>query len=303
MSHIGHYIWNIVSGWSPLFSLVSSERIDVLTSYCGWQIFGGVTELYPEHAAHVKSVLCVDSHDAIYEIMLEQRGLSLLLLDGYITTLAAARIVDWSRSHCRSKFDAEIQAFRTVVFPLVMITIRTENRAWVEQQEGFALMINELALEFPQLGIVLDGINTGMAQVGSHGWMSLDDEQAIADSIIAACPNVRIYNAIGCLPHESIVLADAIDAFVAPIGAGLAKTRWVANKPGVGFSNESFMAPGNFQGFLYDRFREDAVPMRYVDLSDVKDVGDAQHGEVWRSNFSMSWQAPLRELKTLLKAL
>lgn len=31
IAHIGHYIWNVVSGWSRLFSLAPLDRIDVVT--------------------------------------------------------------------------------------------------------------------------------------------------------------------------------------------------------------------------------------------------------------------------------
>lgn len=61
MSHIGHHIWNVVSGWDALFSLVQPEHIDILTSYRGWQIFGGVTELYPDYTARIGSVVRPDS--------------------------------------------------------------------------------------------------------------------------------------------------------------------------------------------------------------------------------------------------
>ena len=184
-----------------------------------------------------------------------------------------------------------------------MVTIRTENRAWVGQQDGLACLINELARDYPRLGVIFDGINSGMEQLASHALMSLADEQAIAGAIMAACPNVRFFDALGCLPHESITLAEAIDAFLAPVGAGLAKTRWIANKPGVAFSNQSFLQPGSNDGFLYDRFRDDLVPMRYVDQAEVQDIEEARHGEKSRANFTMPWQAPLRELTALLRTL
>lgn len=303
MSHIGHHVWNIVSGWAPLFSLVPPERIDILTSYPGWQIFGGVMELYPDFATRVGAVVRPESQSAVYDLMLDRRATSLVLVDGYVTAMAAERIVEWSRQHCTSSFLNDVETLRRSAFPLVMVTIRTENRAWTDQQEGLACVINDLARDYPRLGVIIDGINTGMEQLASHGLMSLEDEQAIASAIIERCPNVRIYNSLGCLPHESIVLAELIDAFLAPIGAGLAKTRWIANKPGIGYSNATFLQPGHNDGFLYDRFRDDLVPMRYVDQAEVQDVEEARHGEKSRANFAMSWQAPVRELRTLLEGL
>ncbi len=301
MLHVGHYIWNVVSGWSGLYSLVDPGGIDILASYSQWQIFGGVTELYPDQAARAGCVVRPRLESELYDLVLSRRTLSLVLVDGYVTLEAAQRIAVLSQRRCSSEFHAEVRELRLNSYPLIMLTIRTENRAWVEQQEGFASLINDLAQDYPRLGIIFDGINSGMEQLASHRVMSLDDEQAIAASIIEACPNVRFHNALGCLPHESIVLAGVIDFFLAPVGAGLAKTRWIANKPGVGFSNPTFMQPGHHDGFLYDRFRECLVPMRYVDQAEVQDVGGARHGEMSRANFSMSWRAPLRELRALLQ--
>jgi hypothetical protein len=235
--------------------------------------------------------------------MLDQRAIALVLVDGYVTSRAAGRIVSWCRAHCTGVFLAEVEALRQSTSPLLMITIRTENRSWMEQQDGIACLINELARSYPRLGIILDGINSGMEQLATHGLMSLHDEQAIAGQIVAACPNTRFYNSIGCLPHESIILAGVIDAFLAPIGAGLAKTRWIANKPGVGYSNSTFLQPGNCDGTLYDLFHDDPIPMHYVEQADVRDVEDARHGEKARANFSMSWQAPLQQLTSLLQTL
>lgn len=301
MSHIGHYTWNITSGWSRLYSLVQPERIEVLTSYLGWQIFGGVTELYPEQAARVGCIVRPDSEEDLYDLVLQRRALSLVLLDDYITAEAAQCIINLSGQRCSSQFHAGIIELRRSSYPLIMLTIRTENRAWIEQQEGYASLINKLALTYPRLGIILDGINSGMVQIASHGLMSLKDEQVIAANIVEDCPTVRIYNSLGCQPHESVVLAEAIDAFLAPIGAGLTKTRWIANKPGVAFSNQTFMQPGNCD--LYDRFRDGLTPTRYVDVANLTDVEDSRHGEKSRANFSMPWQAAYESLRALLLTL
>ncbi len=301
--HIGHYIWNVVSGWSHLFRSVDPQMIDTITSYKNWQIFGGVTELYEKEISPTTAVFRTESEDEIFEIMLNNRAISLMIRDRYITDDLASRLIDWSWHKCEPDFRNKVEDLRTHSWPLVMITIRTDNRAWIEQVEGYASIINALRADYPDIGIVIDGINCGMDQVGSHGLMSVNDEQAIAEAIINACPNVRFFNSIGCFPHESITLAIRIDAFLAPIGAGLAKTRWVVTKPGVGFSNETFMKPGNYDGYLYNHFRVSSVPMRYVHPSDVKDVDDIRHNEKGRVNFSMSWEAPLRELRHILSQM
>ena len=291
MSHIGHYVWNIVSGWTPLFGNVAAEEVDTLTSFPGWNVFGGVMALYPELVCRVGRVLRPSSEIELFGAMLEQRALSLTLVDRFVTQDAADRIVRWSRGHCREGFGAEVDGLRAASWPLLMVTIRTGNRAWVEQEAGYIQIIGALSARYPRLGIVIDGLNTGMEQAG-HSPMSAEEETRIAAAIIGACPGVRFRNSIGCLPQESVVLAEAVDAFIAPVGAGLAKTRWVANKPGVAFSNRSFMAPGSYDGFLYDGFREGQQPgsVRYVAAEHVTDWHGSSESDAGRRNFGVAWE-------------
>ncbi len=304
MSHIGHYVWNIVSGWTPLFANVSPGQIDILTSFPGWNIFGGVTALHPEQAFRTGRVLRPASEAGLFDTMLDRHALSLTLVGRYVTEDTAARIVEWSRAHCPDGFEAEANHLRAASRPLLMMTVRTGNRAWVEQEQGYIQIINALSARYPKLGIVIDGLNAGMEQAG-HSPMSLDEENRIAEAIIAACPGIRFKNSIGCLPQESVVLAETVDAFVAPIGAGLAKTRWIANKPGVGFSNQTFMTPGNYDGYLYDNFREGQQPgaMRYIAAGHVTDRDVPPGAESGRSNFSIPWQPIYQQLAELLDEL
>lgn len=302
MGHIGHYVWNVLSGWERLFGLVDASRIGVLTSYRGKHFFGGVTELYADEIRSVAHVLRLDTPEDAFAAMLQHRGLALALRDRTVTEDLARRVVGWCREHVSSEFLHALAGVRRAAEPLVMITLRCENRAWVEQESGFVQMINRLAAEHPRLGVIIDGLNAPPPGTTTFAPMSMEGEQAMAERIAAACPAVRIVNAIGCTPAEGVLWCSAIDAFAAPIGAGLAKSRWIANKPGVGFSNRTFLEDAHFEGYLYSHFREAPLAMLYVAQDDVTDTDDGHHGMVGRANFSMDWQAPLAKLRTLLGA-
>ena len=300
MGHIGHYIWNVVSGWDQLFRLIRPEQIGVLTSCDGGHFFGGVTELYENEVCAVGRVIQVPRREDAFLAMLQHRGLSLVLRDRNVTHDLARRVQAWCEGHTSAEFLAATAAFRKTADPLIMITIRLENRFWIEQEAGYANILNRLAVEYPGLGVVIDGLNALPPGTQTFAPMSLPEEQAMAGRIMAACPGVRFVNTIGCAPAESVIWCGAIDAFIAPIGAGLAKSRWIANKPGVGFSNQTFLEDGNFEGYLYSHFRENPSEMRYVAREHVSDADDGRHGLRGRANFSMDWRAPLAELRTLL---
>lgn len=300
MGHIGHYVWNVISGWKNLFDLVDARDITVLTTYQNKHFFGGVTELYRNEINPIAHVLRIASQEDAYGAMLKHGGLSLILRDQNVTNDVARRVQAWCQKNVSDEFLNTLASFSEAADPLIMVTIRLENRAWVEQESGFISIVNSLAAEYPRLGIIIDGLNAAPPGTTTYAPMSMSDEQAIADRIIKACPSVPFINSIGCTPAESVLWCAAIDAFLAPIGAGLAKSRWISNKPGVGFSNRTFLAEGHFEGYLYSHFREKPSTMLYVAREHVSDVDGGHHGQIGRANFSMGWRAPLAELRKLL---
>jgi hypothetical protein len=224
-----------------------------------------------------------------------------MLYDNFVTSQTARRVAAWSHGQASADFRTAAESLRAASDPLLMVTLRTGNRAWVEQEAGLANIITALATQFPRIGIIIDGLNSGLEV--SHVQMTISEEQELAKHLIASCPGVRIFNSVGCSPAESIVLTEMIDAFLAPIGAGMAKYRWISNKTGVGYSNTIFLSPGDLAGHLYDSYRDDPVPMVYVDPADVSDVDEGHRGDRSRANFSMDWQVPLRLVADLLENL
>jgi hypothetical protein len=290
VGHIGHYIWNAISGWSRLFNRVPAEKINLIATHRALQIFGGVKELYPDCHRHAGQLIEIENEHEAYRIMLDRGALAMTLVDRHITNDMAARVIAWCRHNCPPEAMKTIASFRRMSSPMLLVTIRLENRAWIEQADGLPRIINELAQDFPGLGVVLDGLNAGIHSLDTHAYMSLDEEQRLVKHIVDLCPGVRIHDSVGCAPAESIVWCDTVDAFLAPIGAGMAKYRWITNKPGVAYSNETCLLPNSYDGRLYERHRDGSVPMEYVAREVVKDVDKERHGLAFRANFSMPWE-------------
>jgi len=303
LGHLGHYIWNVISGWSTLFELAPVEKIDIIATNRQFQMFGGVKELYPDVTCRAGALIEFNHGYELYQYMLRSKALSVVLLDRHVRTDLADRVIKWCRDRCNPDFLARVDTLKRASNPLLLVTLRLENRAWIEQEDGIPNIINQLATDFPDLTVVLDGLNADIHSLDTHAFMSLEDEMRLAKHIIASCPDVRIENSIGCPLIEGIVWCDTVDAFMAPIGAGLAKYRWITNKPGVAYSNQTFLSPGDAGGHLYDHHRDDLVPMEYVEHTAVTDVETERHGLWFRANFSMPWEAAYKKTHDLLTRL
>jgi len=301
--HIGHHIWNEISGWSRLFSALPDTKIDCYAIWKTFQIFGGVRRLYPERILEAQPVEEFQNRTDPAPFIFSQKILYASLRDNHLTNDTASRVTSICYESTSPMFRAKSAEFRRNATPLVLLTIRLDNRSWLEQDHGIPEIINSLRKDFPCIGFIIDGLNIeeSVLKSSTHSWMSLDQEQALVASILRECDDdAPIYNSIGCSVQESIVLADLADIFIAPVGAGMAKYRWIANKPGVAFSNESFLAKNSYAGKLYNHFRDGAIPSRFVGLDEVKDVEPERRGLRSRANFSMDWRAPYRLAKGLL---
>jgi hypothetical protein len=303
--HVGHHIWNEISGWSRLFATMpAQQQIEYFTNWKASKIFGNVRDLFPDCISESARVEELESGAALAPLIFSKKLLHACLCDSYVTEDTATRIIAKCYEDCSAEFLDKLHDLRRRSKPLVLVTLRLDNRTWVEQGAGIPRIIEALSHDFQDIGFVLDGLNTGLdlRVAWTHADMSLADERLLAESIIGACKhiNVPIFNSIGCSIKESIVVADVVDAFIAPVGAGMAKYRWITNKPGVAFSNETFLGGHNHNGTLYDRFRDHPIRSRFVSVSAVRDVERERNGQQSRANFSMNWEAPYRLAREML---
>ena len=286
--HVGHYIWNSISAWEPFFKYGGNDKADLYVVRDNFRTLGGVDVLYAADIGPSKEIILSSDEADIQSTILDRKAMVLTLKNNYISAELAPRVSAWARSRLEPNHLDKLQKLRAEFSPMILVTIRLDNRSWVDQEEGWPRLFEALNERYPRACFILDGVNGNVTQGWTHASMSVDDEFLLAERIIKRCPTLQIYNSIGCSIEESCILAELSDFYIAPVGAGMAKYRWITNLPGVAFSNESFSKPDSEHGRLYDHYRDDAIKALHVDQSAVKDVaeGNTSGG---RANFTMDW--------------
>lgn len=290
--HIGHYVWNGISGWDSFFKYCPQERKPNSITYCGnLRMMADVSELYPEACQEIGNILVSES-EAQYAAMPRSRNAMLLTLkDDFVTEHLARRMLMWAEKNVSEEFRSKIGEFRSHCYPMLLVNVRLDNRAWVEQADGFVEVFKALQRNHPAIGFVIDGINTGVTQGWTHADMSVDREKELAKRLVEKSNGVLIYDSIGCTVAESLIIADLADGFMGHVGAGMAKYRWIANLPGVAFSNEIFSGPGHRDGRLYDSYREGARQAIHVPQAAIKDDLSSDAPAGLKANFLMDWRS------------
>lgn len=290
--HISHGLWNMQTGWDYVIRNVDAGRIDRFICFDGQSMYGWLNELYRREVPPEKIALFT-SDAQVFEMMLEGRLLLATVKDEHISETLVAKVLHHAKTRSDPAFLERAARFRAEHFPVVLLTLRLDNRAWLEQETGIPALMLALAADFPQVGFILDGLSRDAVMGWTTSWMALSADERVAAAIVEAVGDrVPVLNGVGTFFHESIVLADACDFFVAPIGSGLALHKWIANKPGVAFSNAAVLERGGklFHDHTeWDRNRDGLAPTFYLAETCVRDDVAARDAAS-RGNFSMDWQ-------------
>jgi hypothetical protein len=142
--HISHNLWNIQTGWANIWA--SAKNIDK-THFClysGQNFFGSLEELYPEIGINPNFVNECNNDEDIFETMLSNNYLMYTVKDEIFSDVLVNRIVQYSKSKCSQDYLKEIEKFKSASGLVIITTIRLDNRAWIEQQEGIPALFSAL---------------------------------------------------------------------------------------------------------------------------------------------------------------
>lgn len=301
--HLGHYVWNVISGWSTLLEHGLPDRVRYVAIWDGGHFFGEPEEIYPELTGSGRRIVKLKHVDDAINLITTENLFFLPLHDKYIRKDFCDRVVERSRS-VSSEFISVLRKNREIYSYLVLITIRSSFRQWINQVEGYALIINELMRRFPSIAFYIDGVTSENLDQSTHRFADLEKEHAMAEAIKLRCAEVdRVVNAIGISMLESVALCDVIDVFIAPAGSGMTKYKWITNKKGVAHTNYACLTHG--QGGVspmrvWDYYRDGVEPAVYVAVEDIRTIGDVNS---MNSNYDVDVNAILNLVSPLIEKI
>ena len=243
--HIGHYVWQDLAGLTFLCRALADlpatrlPQLQIFDCAHAQSFFGPEERIFPRLAGRVVR------HDGPFRDHVgtfyrrNQRVIkyTAISVPADLRGLVQVAVADTPELEpVRRTADAA----RDGSGALVLIGIRTGNRTMEDMGAFAAALIEELARRFPGCTIVLDGMNDA-ADRGMAVWPQtepgsiLDQEFAIARDLEtrAAGLGVRLVSTINRSALHSVAWCARADCFIAPLGAALAKYRWLCNTPGL----------------------------------------------------------------------
>lgn len=282
-NNIGHYFWNEISAIQELHETKTNHKLDAFL--IGKNNYFDIRELFPEIIAENNETLFLNipekSVEEVFDLCLKNNLFVVKLIGLAITERLANRLYHSSLSKCSVNFLQKVGESKKH-FPLVWITLRTHTRVWLSQVEGIVNIIKELSKDYPNLGVIFDGLST---------------EKDILEKIKNLIPvNIKTYNALDCAIYETIVWVHAIDLFITSYGAGLIFPCYIANQPGVVHTHSIWNKPKPY--FLHPR--EKCVPI--VPVPSV-DSFDSAYAKGINRNYDVDWRDIYNEVVKIIDNL
>jgi|GEM_PF-4574253 hypothetical protein len=290
--HFGHYVWNTLSAWGSFFSKVKPKQIDKIICSLPNSYFGSIKEIFASHLEPMPSELNITNPKILENHIFQDNALIASIQSDYLSENTCRTVVEHSLALCNNEFKNTLLNTKELCWPVVLFSLRFENRAWDNQIEGYINLAKAIRHNFPNAAFFLHGISKGVAMGSTTSWMSLETELNASDKILAELTeaNIPIASAVGLSIHESVAVSEYSDIFVAPTGSGMALYKWLTNKPGVSFSNTFSLDtknPKNWMLNVFERYRENILESHRIPLSAITDLEEERHGIGNRANFTL----------------
>ncbi len=115
-------------------------------------------------------------------------------------------------SYCRERNLEELDRIRSSADLVVWGGVSSSKRAWIEESESLVMIVNELASEFDDILLILDGWTSTLVQAAPAELCGAE-ESVIEDISQRVSSNVKCLSLVGSNPVRKIALAESADFF------------------------------------------------------------------------------------------
>ena len=292
-THMAHQLWNELGGMERyLEHTLPGTPIPETITPCGapgLELYGPVDVLFPEWSGHVTRGL--PDPEAAIRYSYRSDGCVVRITGNHVSAGLRRRLQDHALSRCscleqlRSLDEMRNGAGKRK--PVIMIGLRVENRTHEDLTGLLTRLLTRIAESFPGSIAILDGHNTrvgaGGDMIRGYGEASAAEHPADVERRLVRQlrerldgTDIHILDTIGLPMSDSIAMTTRSDCFFAIWGAGLAKFRWAANKPGVVLtSRDNLLHRPDIAIYHTPEYMESPTEMIMPDPAWVHDLPDA----------------------------
>jgi hypothetical protein len=295
-----HHIWNYLPPFErlALAGLIGNigRVVPPPTLY-----FGALAGLFPELAG----IECRSMAEAaiIDPCPFSSHEVALQLGGSFIPKTLMQRVRRWAEGQAPAERRAEI-ARLSQRRPVVWIGLRVGDKVWVNQTAGLARVIDLVTPLYPEALFVLDGFSLPDCEdaVPEKWHDAVQALQAVAAAVRrqTAFPDA-VHSLVGNRLSESVLWAQAAQAYFTPLGSSQHKVGWYGSAPGLIYTSTVLAKtpPARRQG----SWEAEGSPVPEFLIGDIVEPGRRRGDYDFRSNLENIDFAPHVAARRLLAIL
>ena len=289
--HIGHHLWNDLSGYEALFHSVPPERLPttlIIGASDGTaELFGPIEALFPAMLGRIDRSL--ETVDAFIRWAYSNGVWPARITREYISATLRRRVMDYL-----IKADEVLHTQAMLVesrknkdrAPIIIFGLRVEDRTLVDLPAFCQAFVGFMAERHPGSTVVFDGYNcrpgttSGSVNPGMVHQLARQPPEKVEGDLVASLVErfdgkpVTIIGTTGQSVATSLAWCRNADAAFAVWGAGLAKIRWLANLPTmiVTRSRANMLSRSDLAIYYDPAVMEEPAPVMFPDPSSITDM-------------------------------
>jgi hypothetical protein len=297
LTNIGHYFWNELTGLQFLSDNGLFHKLDKILIEPNE--YFNVADAFPEIA---DKIIRITDKKSMFKTIVENNYLAVRVANVFVRERLATRIYEGSLKRCSPEFVAEVYRAKNKHFPLLWFGLRSHDKSWVSQVDGIVNIIKNIAVDFPNLGVVFDGWSR-IEREDERGELMIAKDKATEQEILEILPpDIQTYSTIGSMSYEKVVWAYAIDLYVIPLSSGSTAVSWIANKPGVMHANSSFSTESAREQVTYSR--ENVILPVFLPIESIVDQEASPYIlSVSCQNYDFDWRIVYNETRKIINSL
>ncbi len=298
--HVGHVLWNELTGLDRIQRTVPPDDLPyviVPNAELGTEVFGPVERLFPAFDGPAFNGPTFNGKvrrlpsDLIPGVVYRDALVAMHVYDRHVSRSLAERIGQVADEDPASRPDhVRAPACRAEGRTVILLGLRVQNRTVPDPGTFWRDVIDHLCHRLGPIAVVVDGVNARLDADPSTDYSSFGPQTghpSVLDELEIVIrmrrqfhgDKVRIINTVGAPIARSLyrpqpVLGAPGGVLRRTLGAGLAKYRWVANKPGLVLTNRANLRKMDGELGIYHSptMMEAPTPLDFIDAEHVTDM-------------------------------
>ncbi|ASF44844.1 response regulator [Methylovulum psychrotolerans] len=164
----------------------------------------------------------------------------------------------------------------TGCYPIVWLGVEGQKRCWLEQVEGYAYILNQLSLTYPNLGVIFDGWTMPFTPSEASLSEAEKDHQVVQNILKQLTFEPRYVSVVGETSNTKLVVGHKADFFISNFATGSLHISRLLAKPGFGHLSRTFSEVAlRYAMHIHPNPHVYLLPQGYI--SDLADHADIRH--------------------------